>query len=100
MADTAVKQTAAKGAASAVDMAARPFRCEWHEGCSKVCDSSPSLHFDVEATLHDCMLTTMFDDRASIASPTSNVIIGYIPMSDRTRATTSPARRPSYSAVH
>ena len=33
---TTKQNLAVKGSASAADMAARPFQCEWHQGCSKV----------------------------------------------------------------
>ena len=28
------------------DMAARPFQCEWHQGCPKVSDPAPTPHLD------------------------------------------------------
>lgn len=63
MADRAVRHSTAKGGASATDMAARPFQCEWHEGCAKVCyDSSPRTHFIVfpnECDQHRCSLITV-----------------------------------------
>lgn len=99
MTDRAVKQTAVKGGASTVDMAARPFQCEWHEGCSKVCASSDWANLDVEAPLRKHMLIKVLGCRASIESLTSNVIIGYIPTNALTLATISLATRLSYSAV-
>ena len=36
MSDRPNKQSPSKGGATAADMAARPFQCEWPEGCSKV----------------------------------------------------------------
>lgn len=43
-----------KGGASAADMAARPFQCEWHEGCPKVSNPAPrKLHLGCACRPHN-----------------------------------------------